>query len=114
MKAVLTPENGSNKMGFRGALISIAQARRFQQVGQQAGFERLIAVDRDGQTHDRTGAPVNMMASANSQEFPSISFDKARELTTRQRLHMAISTTRSLSPVCGAAISTERQPSTAS
>jgi hypothetical protein len=47
MSTVLTPENGSNKMGFRRALISIAQARRFQQVGQQASLERLIAVDRD-------------------------------------------------------------------
>src|SRR5258708_10199976 len=91
--------------------------RDFGKLGQmtkQAGLQRAVAVNGNGQANDAAGLAVDVVAAADAQQLPAAPLDHPRELAAGDRPHRAISTMRSLPPGLGAATSTARQPSMAS
>jgi len=92
----------------------LAQARHFHEMPKQAGLERLVAVYRHGKPNNTLRLAIDMVASVNSQERPSVALQNPAQRLAGERFHTTISRTRSLSPPCGVWTSTERHPSTAS
>ena len=85
-----------------------------RQMPQQADLQRAIPMDRNRQTDCASMPAINVMAAAYPQQPPAAQFEKSGQVVARQRLHIAISSTRPFTSALGSATSTDKHPSIAS
>ena len=90
------------------------EIRQFQQVAQQANFQRLTSMNGYRNTFHLSRLAIYMMASLNSQQVPSLLFKNLCKLRARNRFHTATSNTCASPVKSYISKSTERQASIAS
>jgi len=69
------------------------ETSQFHEVTQKPHFERCIAVDRNGYADRATSLDVNVMASTDSLQRPTVRLQQACKLLAGKRLHSANSIT---------------------
>src|SRR5690348_8993662 len=97
-----------------GSIQLVLDLRELRQMPQQAGLERMIAVNGNRKADDAAGLAIDVMAAGYAQEVSAAPLDDASEFAAGHYLHTAISKMRCLPPGFGSATSTDRQPSIAS
>ena len=68
----------------------------------------------NGEPDDAVGFSVDVMAALYAKKNPTVTLENSNQFLTRNRLHTAISRTRSVGNDSVCAISTDRHPSIAS